>query len=127
MFSLFGIISKLGVLGVILGLSAGAYAMTASNTVPTTKAGDGSSAISGYTISSTHYVLNSSNPQNVDSFTFNVDTAPAAGSTIKARIVSTGTFITCSSSGTAVTCPSSGTLSSVTVASLDNLDVLATQ
>jgi hypothetical protein len=127
MFSVFGILSRIGVVGVIAGLSVGAYVFTASNTVPATKAGDGSNTISGYTVSNVHYTLNSTNPQNVDSFNFSVDTAPVAGSTVKARIVSTGSFVTCSFSGTTITCPGSGTLSGVSVSSLDNFDVVAAQ
>ena len=121
------LINRLGLAAVVLGLAAGAYAVTATNTVPTTKAGDGNSAISGYTVSAVHYTPNATNAANVDSFTFTLDTAPPAGAAVQARVVSSGSFISCSFSGTAVTCPSTGTLSGITVASLDDLHVTASQ
>jgi hypothetical protein len=127
MFSPFGLVSRIGLIGLVVGLPIGAYAFTASNTVPATKAGDGNNAITGYTISNVHYTVSGANPQNVDSFSFSLDTAPVAGSTVKARIVSTGSFVTCSFSGTAVACPDTGTLSGISVQSLDSLDVVAVQ
>lgn len=76
----------------------------AANTVPTTKAGDGLAVISGYTISSVKYGLNGTNPANVDAVTFTLDSAPATGSTVKIRLVSTGTtWYSCTVSGTPAT------------------------
>jgi hypothetical protein len=84
-------------------LVAGTYAYTAANTVPTSKAGDGSGAVSGYTVSAIHYNLNAASPQNVDSVTFTLNSAPVAGSTIKAQ-VDGATWYTCTNVTTAVTC-----------------------
>ena len=50
------------VAAVAMLLSGGAYAFTASNTVPATTAGNGSAAISGYTVSNVTYALSSSSP-----------------------------------------------------------------
>jgi hypothetical protein len=83
-------------------LVAGSYAFTAANTVPTSHAGDGSGTVSGYTVSSIHYNLNASSPQNVDSVTSSLDTAPVAGSTIK--IVTSGNTYSCTNVTTTVTC-----------------------
>lgn len=88
-------------------LVAGTYAYTAANTVPTSKAGDGSGAVSGYTVTAVHYNLNATNPQNVDSVTFTLDTAPVAGGTIKAQVDGTNWY-TCSFVSTAVTCTTTG-------------------
>jgi len=57
-------------------MAAAVYGFAAANTVPTSKAGDGAGVVSGYTVSSIHYNLNATNPRNIDSVTFNLDTAP---------------------------------------------------
>lgn len=91
-------------LAIPLALATGAYAYTASNTVGTTSAGDGSGAISGFVVTSVKYNLNAATPSNMDSVTFTLDTAPVAGSTIKAQLASAGSWYTCSNVSTAVTC-----------------------
>ena len=63
------------VLLIVLVLSMSIYAFAAANTVPASSAGDGSGAISGYTISAIHYGLNATNPGNVDSVTFTLSAA----------------------------------------------------
>jgi hypothetical protein len=105
-------------------LVAGTYAYTAANTVPVSKAGDGSGAVSGYTVSAVHYNLNASSPQNVDSVTFTLDTAPAVGYTIKAQVDGTNWY-TCTNVATAVTCPT--TSPQATVAGATNLRVIVAQ
>ncbi|MDA8400974.1 MAG: hypothetical protein M0008_13205 [Actinomycetota bacterium] len=50
------------VAAVAMLLSGGAYAFTASNTVPTTTAGNGSATISGYTVSGVTYTLSNATP-----------------------------------------------------------------
>ncbi len=99
------------VLALVLVLAGTTYAFAAGNTVPASKAGDGSGGISGYTVSTIHYTLNSSNPSTIDSVTLTLTTAPTAGSTIKIRLVSSGsTWYTCSAVGTTVTCDNGSTL-----------------
>ena len=58
-------------------IAGGAYAYTAANTVPTSTAGAGSGTVSGYTVSSLHYALNTSTPANIDSLTFTVSPVTA--------------------------------------------------
>jgi hypothetical protein len=83
-------------------LVAGIYAYTAANTVPPSKAGDGTAAITGYTVSAVHYNLGTP-PSDVSSVTFTLNSEPVAGSTIK--IVLNGTnWYTCTNVTTAVTC-----------------------
>ena len=94
------LISAAAVAGVV---AVGGYAFTASNTVPNTKAGDGSGTITGYVASSVHYTLNS-DPTKIDAVTFTLNSAPVSGSTIKAQLVSTGAWYDCSNSTTTVTC-----------------------
>jgi hypothetical protein len=100
---------------------AGSYAFTAANTVPNSKAGDGSGTVSGYTVSAIHYGLNASSPQNVDSVTFTLDSTPAVGSTIK--IVAGGTTYSCTNVTTAVTCPTIAP-SQATVVGITSLRVI---
>jgi hypothetical protein len=109
------------VLLVVLGLSAFITAMTAANTVPASKAGDGSGAISGYTVSAVHYNLNTTNPQNIDSVTFTLDSAPVAGSTVKIKLVAAGsTWFSCTMTGANASCTTTG----ATVAPADQLTVV---
>jgi hypothetical protein len=109
-------------------LATAAYGFAASNTVPTTSAGDGSAAVSGYTVSAVHYTLNATNPANIDSLSFTIAPAVPAGGTVTVKLVAAGTtFSGCTvTSGTNVTCPSSGTLG-VTALAADQLRVIAAQ
>jgi hypothetical protein len=98
--------SRFGRIGTVLvlmfALVAGSLAFTAANTVPASKAGDGSGAVTGYTVSGIHYGLNAGNPANVDSVSFTLDSVPAAGSTMTAQIG--GNWYSCTNSGANVTC-----------------------
>jgi hypothetical protein len=112
-------------LALIFAVSARGFA--ASNTVPISAAGDGSATISGYTISAVSYTLNATNPQNLENVRFTV-TAPAgtaAPTTVRAQLVSGGSWFTCGNggSGTTWTC----TLSNVTAAAANNLTIVAAQ
>ena len=108
------------IVAAVLGL--GAYAFTATNTVPATSAGSGSGTISGYTISNVQYQLNTGTPTNIDSLTF---TLSANATTAKAKVVSgSSTYTDCTiASGIDVTCNFSP---DVTVVSADQLSVIAT-
>jgi hypothetical protein len=109
------------------GLSIG-FAAAAQNTVDPSSAGDGFADISGYDVTDIQYVLNSTNPQNIDSVSFNVDGGEGKPTTVKAKLVSTGsTWHDCTSaSGTApyaYSCTTPGT----TVLEADELRVIAAQ
>ena len=78
------------------------FAFTASNTVPASKAGDGTGAVTGYVVSSVHYGLNGTDPSKADSVTFNLNSTPAAGSTIKTKVG--GVWYDCTNTAAAVTC-----------------------
>lgn len=58
-----------------LAIGGAAYAFTASNTVPAATAGAGSGAVSGYTVTNIHYVLDATTPANIDSLTFTISPA----------------------------------------------------
>lgn len=109
----------------VLVLSTTAYAFAASNTVPPSYAGEGSFAISGFTVSSVHYNLNSSNPAAVDTVTFSLDTALPAGGVITIQLVSGGSWYPCAVDGTRrnVTCTTTG----APVSTANNLRVVIAQ
>jgi len=117
-------IRYLTIFALVLILAGATYAFAAANTVPASKAGDGNGAISGYTVSAIHYILNSSTPSTIDSVTFTLNTAPVAGSTIKIKLVNAGTtWYSCTNTGTAVTCNNGSTLGA-SVSSSDSLEVV---
>ena len=87
------------------------FAFTASNTVPASKAGDGSGAVTGYVVSSVHYGLNATDPSKADSITFDLDSTPIAGSTITTNVG--GNWYTCTNVAVAVTCPTTSPQASV--------------
>lgn len=105
----------------VMILAGAAYAFAAANTVPTTKAGDGSGAISGYTISNVVYNLNTTDPSTIDSVNFDLS---AAAVTAKIKLVTAGsTWYDCTVvTGNSWTCDTTG----VTVVSIDQLRVIAT-
>jgi len=110
------------ILAAAVAMALAAYAFTATNTVPATSAGDGSAAISGYTISSVQYQLESGAPANLDSVTF---TTSAAANTVKAKVqASSTTYTDCTGGPTAWTCDFSP---NPTVVSADQLRVIAVQ
>jgi hypothetical protein len=112
----------LGALVVACALAAGAYAFTASNTVPSSQAGSGSGTITGYTVSAVEYQLNATTPSDIDSVTF---TLSANATTVKAKIESASTTYTdCTvSGGVNATCDFSP---DVDITDADELSVIAT-
>ena len=104
-------------------LVAGTYAYTAANTVPDSKAGDGSGTVTGYVVSAIHYNLNATTLTNVDSVAFTLDSTPDAGSTIKAQV--NANWYSCTNVATAVTCPT--TSPQATVLATTSLRVLIAQ
>lgn len=108
----------------LLILASAVYGFAAANTVNPSKAGDGAGAVSGYVLSNIHYNLNATNPRNIDSVTFNLDSTPVAGSTITIKLVAAGsTWYTCTHVATAVTCNNGSTLGA-SVLTADELRVV---
>jgi hypothetical protein len=116
-----------------LAIGGGAYAFTASNTVPASTVGAGAGAVSGYTVTALPYVLDSTTPANIDSLTFTI--APAVPSTGSGKVVisaalSTGgpTNYNCTTdatNGTTVTCAT--TSPQLTATLLTGITVVAAQ
>jgi hypothetical protein len=102
-------------------VAVGAYAFTASNTVPGSNAGSGTGVISGYTVSNIAYTLNS-DPSKIDAVTLTLD--KAAG-TVKIQLVTAGSWYSCTnSSGNDWSCDT--TSPQATVLPANNLTVVAT-
>ena len=57
------------VLFTIVVITVATYAFADANTVPDTKAGDGSGTVSGYTVTGVVYNLNTTNPATLDTGT----------------------------------------------------------
>ena len=117
---------------VALAIGGGAYAFTASNTVPASTAGAGSGLVSGYTVTNLHYTLNATAPSNIDSLTFTI--SPSVPSTGTGKVVisaalSTGgpTNYTCTTdtAGTVATCAT--VTPQLTAALLTGVTVVAAQ
>lgn len=105
---------------VVVVLAASAYAFADANTVPATKAGSGAGEISGYTVSSVTYTLNSSDPSQLDAVNFTLD---AAATTVKIKLVAAGsTWYSCTNSlNNDWTCDTTG----ASVEAMDELSVVA--
>ncbi len=108
---------------VLISVGLTVFGFAAANVVPASQAGDGSGAISGYTASAIKYNLNATNPGNIDSVQFTLDSAPAAGATMKVKLVSAGSsWYTCTNVTTALSCVT--TSPQATVLSADQLRVV---
>ncbi|MEE8422005.1 MAG: hypothetical protein V3S31_04420 [Dehalococcoidia bacterium] len=91
------------VAAVVVASSMGASILTATNIIPSTAAGEGSTGISGYTISSIAFTLNGTNYSNIDSVAFtatadNGSTATAL-TTLAAKFDAGAAFYDCTRVG----------------------------
>jgi len=103
--------------------SIGGYAFTASNTVPNASLGQGSNTISGYTVSSVAYNLDSTTPSNVDSVSFTI--SPTTASTVKIQLAPAGSWYSCTNTSGSVSCAT--TSPQATASAATALNVLASQ
>jgi hypothetical protein len=114
----------IGLLGIFGTLTVG---IAAANSMPaSTNAGDGSAAISGYTVSNVHYVLNGTTPSNVDSVSFTTAPAIPAGGNTRISLNGGTNWLAagaCTVTGANVSCNAAGTA----VTTLTNLRVVAAQ
>jgi hypothetical protein len=126
---LFSIRTLLVVIVAVL-LAAATYGFAAGNTVPASSAGDGNNTISGYTVASVAYQLNSTNPANIDAVTFQLSGGAGKPTTVKIKLVTAGSDWYACTSPTAsapyvYTCAT--TAPQATVLAADNLRVIAVQ
>ncbi len=114
------------ILAIIAIMATAAYGFAASNTVPTSRAGDGSGQISGYKVSGIHYTMDNASPANISAVAFTLN-QPA--STVQVKLMSSGdTWHACSPTGSATAPATDWTCSNitgVTVVDADNLEVAA--
>jgi hypothetical protein len=115
-----------------LAIAGGAYAFTASNTVPTSNVGAGSGTVSGYTVTNLHYTLNATTPSNIDQLTFSVSPViPSTGTgkvSVSAALTTGGpNAYTCTTNvaGDTVTCAT--TSPQLTADKLSSVTVVAAQ
>jgi len=85
MHRFFGLGARAAVVALIIGLSAGAYAFTAQNSVPSSVAGLGSNTISGVTVTAIHYNVNGADPTVFDSANLTLSAALAAAAAHRDR------------------------------------------
>ena len=104
-------------------LASGAYAFTASNTVPGTQVGAGSGTISGYTATNVQYTLDPTTPTNVNAVAFTI--APVTTSAVKVQLSSGGAWYSCTNTAGAVSCAT--TSPQATAAAATQLTVVAAQ
>ncbi|MDT8898415.1 hypothetical protein QYE77_09060 [Thermanaerothrix sp. 4228-RoL] len=95
---------------IALVLAAVTFAYAAANTVPPSSAGDGSNAISGYTVSNVHYVLDSTNPAVISAVEFTLSGSNPA-QTVKVQLTASGAWYTCTLSGSTYSCNVGGGVS----------------
>ena len=108
---------------IVLVFATSAFAFAATNTVPATYAGEGASTTSGYTVTNVAYNLNATTASNIDSVAFTLN---AAATTVKVRLVTTGSYYSCTNtSGNNWNCAT--TAPQATVAAADELRVVASE
>ena len=104
-------------------MSAATYGFAAANTVPDGVAGEGEGAISGYTVTNVVYTLNSSNPTQFASVSFDLD---AFATDVYAGLGNgTGIYWTSCAGGPTWTCSLAG--STISVAAAIELHVSSVQ
>jgi hypothetical protein len=121
----------LSALALLLVMSV-AYAFAATNVVPTSGAGDGAGAISGYTVSDIDYLLTdgtNTDPSTIDRVTFTLaDTADGITvgqpRDVQVSLVNGGAFYSCTTTGWSVSCPVTG---GVLVTAANELRVIAAE
>lgn len=110
-----------GIILIALILTVATFAFAAANTLPTTtSAGDGSETISGYDITNIDYVLNTTDPSQISTVTFNI--TPTDADSVSIQLVSGGAWFSCTNTAGSVSCPVTG---GVAAQAADNFRVVA--
>jgi hypothetical protein len=99
-----------------------AYAFTASNSVPASNAGAGTSSVSGYVASGIAYALDATTPTDVDGVSFSIS---PAGGVVKVRLSPAGAWYASTNPAGAVSCDT--TSPQATVDGTTELTVVAAQ
>jgi hypothetical protein len=109
------------VLLLAVAVMAAAYGFAATNTVPDSKAGDGTGTIGGYTVSNVTYTLMGSDPQKIASVSLTLN---ANASTVKITLDGS-TWLNCNGGPTNWSCSTGA--SGFPVVSATQLRVVAVQ
>jgi hypothetical protein len=121
--------ARVGRAGVVFMIAAtilaGSYAFTAANTVPASNAGDGSGAVSGYTVTNVHYTLDT-DPSKIAAVSFTLNTAVPTGGTLKITLDGGTNWFSCTVNTTTPSCTTTGA-GQPTVLAAANLRVVAAQ
>jgi hypothetical protein len=122
------------VLIIALIVATGVLGFAASNTVPSTNAGDGQGVISGYTVAGVTYSLRAADPTLIDTVDFTLaPVTPGASvpATVKVKLVSVAgaSWFNCAVSGAASPYDATCDLSAnpVSVLAADQLRIVAVQ
>jgi len=119
---------NLALLALFVLLMGAIYGFAASNTVPTSAAGDGQATISGYDITNVTYNLDNADPGKISSVEFDIaaqDTNASPPSEVKIKLVAASTtWFPCTDTAGHVSCTVGG---SVTVLAADQLRIVAVQ
>ena len=112
----------IGIMLLTLLFAVAAYAFTATNTVQASNAGDGHATIAGYDVTNVAYTL-AADPANIASWSFDLN---AAARTVQSKLDSGSSAYTSCSNGGAGTHWTCTPASQPTVASANDLRVVAT-
>jgi len=94
---------RTAVLGLLLVILATAgFGFAAQNTVPDSRAGDGTGDISGYEVTNIRYTLNSTDPTELNGVSFDLTGGTVVPQSVKARIVGEAWSAPCTTSSTAM-------------------------
>ncbi len=85
-------VRRIAAVAVIAVVAMAAFGFAAANTVPASNAGDGSAAISGYTVSAVTYTLGA-NPQNLANVKFQL--APVGATSVQASVTGAAPYTAC--------------------------------
>jgi len=106
----------------VAALGLGSVVLANANTVPASAAGQGSTAISGYTVGAVAYNLNGTDPTVLDSVEFTLTPVGGGPAATTAKVnVDGSTWIDCTVSAGTWTCSTGG----IPVSTATNLNVVA--
>ena len=107
-----------GIILIALILTVATFAFAAANVMPaTSSAGDGTTVISGYTVTNVNYILDATDPGLINTVTFTISPVPPV-TTGDVKIQLNTTWITCDFSASPVSCPVGGAVTAEDAVSL---------
>ncbi|HUG16850.1 MAG TPA: hypothetical protein VMM78_17720 [Thermomicrobiales bacterium] len=111
----------------VLILGSAGYVFASSNTAGPSSGGDGSGAISGYSIANVSYTLNAASPNLLDSVSFNITGASAPATVMVRLVTASSTWHACAAAPVAPRFTCDTTDPRIAVAEIDELRVVSAQ